>query len=155
MAYFKIESGVVVQKQPNAEDGFIQGPDDVICGFLYAKGKFSLPPNPDQDWPTIIETRRYQAEIAGMTFEGMRIDTDDRSKVLITGAALKAMRSADYVLRWKTGEGFVDLPAELVLIIADAVSDRTQLCFDREDALLGAVADGSITAAMVEEGWPA
>jgi len=105
-------------------------------------------------WANLIESRRYQAEIAGITINNMRFDTDDRSKTLITGAALKAMRSTDFVLRWKTAEGFVDLPAAQVLIIADAVSDRTQLCFDREDALLGAVADGSITAAMVEEGWP-
>jgi len=30
-----------------------------------------------------------------------------------------------------------------------------QACFNREAELLGAVADGSITAEMLEEGWPA
>lgn len=107
------------------------------------------------DWAERIAARRWIAETAGTTFGGMPIDTDDRSKLLINGAALRADRSADYVLRWKTSEGFVDLTAAQVLAVADAVSEHVQLCFDREDALLGAVADGSITVEMLEEGWPA
>ena len=111
-------------------------------------------PVPAPDWPALIATRRWLAETSGTTFGGMPIDTDDRSKLLINGAALRADRSADYVLRWKTSEGFVDLPAAQVLAIADAVSEHVQLCFDREDALLSAVADGSITTEMLEDGWP-
>ncbi|VVO44296.1 DUF4376 domain-containing protein [Pseudomonas fluorescens] len=107
------------------------------------------------EWAERIATRRWSAETSGTTFGGMAIDTDDRSKLLINGAALRADRSADYVLRWKTSQGFVDLTAEQVLAVADAVSEHVQLCFDREDALLGAVAEGSITAVMLEEGWPA
>ena len=107
------------------------------------------------DWPALIAARRWQAETSGTTFGGMPIDTDDRSKLLINGAALRADRSADYVLRWKTSQGFVDLTAAQVLAVADAVSEHVQRCFDREDALLVAVADGSITAEMLEEGWPA
>ncbi|WP_288101080.1 DUF4376 domain-containing protein [Pseudomonas sp.] len=113
------------------------------------------PPVPSLDWPALIATRRWLAETSGTTFGGMPIDTDDRSKLLINGAALRADRSADYVLRWKTSQGFVDLTAAQVLAVADAVSEHVQLCFDREDALLVAVADGSITAEMLEEGWPA
>ena len=124
-------------------------------GDLYKGGSFTKPAAPAFDWASLISARRYTAEIAGTTIEGMPIDTDDRSKTLINGAALRADRNADYVLRWKTSDGFVDLPAARVLAIADAVSEHVQLCFDREDALLGAVTDGSITAAMLDEGWPA
>lgn len=46
MAYFKVEDDVVVQKQPNFEDGFIEGPDDVYCGYTYKSGKFSAPAAP-------------------------------------------------------------------------------------------------------------
>lgn len=106
------------------------------------------------DWEDRIAARRWLAETSGTTFGGMPIDTDDRSKLLINGAAMRADRSADYVLRWKTSGGFVDLTAAQVLAIADAVSEHVQLCFDREDVLLGAVADSSITAEMLEEGWP-
>lgn len=107
------------------------------------------------EWTSQIAARRYQAEIGGIELSGMPIETDDRSKLLINGAALRANRSADYVLRWKTSEGFVDLTADQVLAVADAVSEHVQECFDREDALLAAVADGSITADKLEEGWPA
>lgn len=107
------------------------------------------------EWSERIATRRWLAETSGTTFGGVPIDTDDRSKLLINGAALRADRSADYVLRWKTSQGFVDLTAAQVLAVADAVSEHVKLCFDREDALLVAVTDGSITAEMLEEGWPA
>ena len=112
-------------------------------------------PAPAPDWPALIATRRWVAETGGTTINGLPIDTGDRSKLLINGAAMRADRSADYVLRWKTSEGFVDLTAVQVLAIADAVSEHVQLCFDREDALLGAVADGSIAIEMLGEGWPA
>lgn len=111
-------------------------------------------PAPAPDWAALIATRRRLAETSGTTFGGMPIATDDRSKTLINGAALRAYRSTDYVLRWKTSDGFVDLPAAQVLAIAGAVSEHVQMCFDREDVLLGAVVDGSITGEMLEEGWP-
>jgi len=106
-----------------------------------------------EQWAAQIAARRYEAEIAGTIVGGMPIATDDRSKLLINGAALRANRSSDYVLRWKTSSGFVDLSADQVLAVADAVSEHVQACFDREDALLAAVADGTITDAMLEEGW--
>lgn len=112
-------------------------------------------PAPVIDWPSLIADRRWQVEVAGVTVGGIQIETDDRSKLLINGAALRANRNADYVLRWKTPTGFIDLTATQVLAVADAVCEHVQLCFDREDELLCAVADGSITAEMLEEGWPA
>ena len=124
-------------------------------GDLYIDGEFQKPAAPTPDWAALIAARRWLAETSGTTFGGMPIDTDDRSKLLINGASLRADQSADYVLRWKTSGGFVDLTAAQVLAIADAVSEHVQLCFDREDALLVAVADGLITAEMLEEGWPA
>lgn len=121
--------------------------------------KLAKAPEPDPlpvpDWPALIAARRWVAETSGIAVAGAPIETDDRSKLLINGAALRANRNADYVLRWKTSEGFVDLTADQVLAVADAVSEHVQLCFDREDALLGAVADGSIMAEMIEDGWPA
>lgn len=120
--------------------------------------KLAAPPAPEPlpppDWAALIAARRYDAEVAGTVVGGMSIATDDRSKLLINGAALRANRSSDYVLRWKTSDGFVDLSAAQVLAVADAVSEHVQACFDREDALLGAVTDESITAEMLEEGWP-
>jgi hypothetical protein len=41
MKYVKVIDGVVVQKQPNAQAGFIEAPDSVVCGFLYDGTNFS------------------------------------------------------------------------------------------------------------------
>lgn len=51
MAFVLIEDGVVVQKQPYYEPGFIEAPDDVICGFLYDEetGAFWEPPPPEPE----------------------------------------------------------------------------------------------------------
>lgn len=113
------------------------------------------PPAPTPDWPSLIAARRYTAEMAGTVVQGMAIATDDRSQGLITGAALAAMLDADYTIKWKTAEGFVELTGAQIIGVASAVRAYVQACFDREADLLAAVADGSITEPMLDEGWPA
>ena len=119
---------------------------------LAAAPEAESPPAPD--WSALIAARRYTAETAGTTVEGMPIDTGRDSQGLITGAALAAMLDPAYSVRWKTVAGFVDLTAQQIIGVASAVRAFVQASFDREVVLLGAVADGSITAEMVEEGWP-
>ena len=127
----------------------------VQAGWLHQGGEeFSEPEPVAVDWPALIAARRYQAEIAGIDIEGMYVDTDDRSKLLINGAESRASRNPDYVLNWKTPGGFVLIPAAHVLMIADAVADHVQTCFDREAELLAAVSEGGINSEMLEEGWP-
>ena len=101
-----------------------------------------------------IAARRWQAETAGIAVSGMRIETDDRSKLLINGAALEAVIDPSYVMQWKAPEGFIPLGAEQVVGVARAVRAHVQACFDREAELLEALSDGTFTDAMLEEGWP-
>ena len=83
-----------------------------------------------------IATARYNAEIAGVTINGVSIKTDRESQGLITGAALKAMQDNTYTCRWKGIDGFVELTAPQIIAIADAVRAHVQACFDREAELL-------------------
>jgi hypothetical protein len=106
------------------------------------------------EWKQRIADRRYQAETSGTTIEGMPIDTGRDSQGLITGAAVQAIIDPSYSLHWKTTAGFVDLTAQQVLGVASAVRAFVQACFNRESDLLDAVAAGTITADMLEEGWP-
>ena len=106
------------------------------------------------EWPSLISARRYIAETSGTVIEGMPIDTGRDSQALITGATVAAMLDADYSIRWKTAAGFVELTGAQIIGVASAVRAYVQGCFDREAELLGAVTDGSITAAMLNEGWP-
>ena len=104
--------------------------------------------------PGRIAARRFDAETAGITFNGISLDTTRQSQALITGAALSATRNPDYTVRWKTQDGPVVLDADALGAAADAVRDHVQACFDREFDLLDALADGSFTESMLDEGWP-
>jgi len=107
-----------------------------------------------EQWASQIAARRYDAEIAGATIDGMPIDTGRDSQGLITGAAVQAIIDPAYSLHWKTSTGFVELTGQQILGVASMVRAHVQSCFNREAALLDAVADGTITAAMLDEGWP-
>ncbi|RAU40152.1 DUF4376 domain-containing protein [Pseudomonas sp. RIT411] len=103
-----------------------------------------------------IAARRYQAQIAGTTLEGMPVDTSTDSQALITGAALAAVLDSNYVCRWKMADSTrVELDAKMIIAVASAVRDHIQACYDREAELLTAVADGTFSEAMLQEGWPA
>lgn len=126
----------------------------VEAGWGYADGEFIEPEPAAIDWPSAIAARRWEAEVAGVDIAGIHVDTDDRSKLLINGAALEAMIDPGYVMKWKTLSGFVELQASQVLAVARAVRAHVQACFDREAVLLDAVANGTITDDMIEESWP-
>jgi hypothetical protein len=95
-----------------------------------------------------IAARRYDAEISGIHLSGLEVNTDDRSKLLINGAALEATIDPTYVMQWKTTSGFVELNATQVIGIARAVRAHVQACFNREAELLAALEAGTITASM-------
>jgi hypothetical protein len=76
---------------------------------------------------------RYEREIAGLSFNGLVLKTDDRSKALLQGAAFSATRNPAYTKTWKLG------PTERVtllaahLIMAHEMLDRfVTNCFDKE-----------------------
>lgn len=101
-----------------------------------------------------IAARRYEAETAGIDVAGMHVDTDDRSKLLINGAAVEAMLDPDYQMQWKTPDGFVELTGAQVIGVARAVRAHVQACFDREAELLAALGAGTFEPGMLDEGWP-
>lgn len=152
-----LELGYVIvtyDPQPELAEG-----EQLEYGDLRKKGKkvirgWTVIPVPPPDWPALIADRRWAAEVAGVDITGIHVDTDDRSKLLINGAALEAMIDPGYVMKWKTLSGFVELQAAQVLAVARAVRAHVQACFDREAVLLDAVANGTITADMIEESWP-
>ena len=44
MAWIKIENNTIIQKQPYQEEGFVEAPDNVICGMIEEGGSFVNPP---------------------------------------------------------------------------------------------------------------
>lgn len=109
---------------------------------------------PSEDYAALIAQRRYEAETGGMQYAGLFIETDDRSKLLINGAALEATMDPAYSVRWKTSEGFVTFNSHQAIGLARAVRAHVQACFDREAELLEEVADGTFDRAHLDTGWP-
>jgi hypothetical protein len=100
-----------------------------------------------------IAQARYNAEIAGITINGVSIKTDRESQGLITGAALKAMQDPDYTCRWKSIDGFVELTAPQIIAIADAVRQHVQSCFDHEAELLPLIESAMTQAELDAIEW--
>ena len=105
-------------------------------------------------WVDQIAARRFEVETGGVTVAGVKLNTERDSQSLLTGAAFAATLDPAYHIKWKAATGFVDLTGEQVIGLASQVRAFVQACFNREAELLGAVADGSITAEMLEEDWP-
>lgn len=103
-----------------------------------------------------IAAARYKAETAGVTVNGILIDTGRDSQALITGAALAAMLDENYSLNWKTTAGFIHLSAPEIIAVAQAVRTHVQTCFDREGELV-ALVDAAETKEDLDEiiiSWP-
>lgn len=113
------------------------------------------PAAPLVDYVALMASKRYEHEIAGISLNGMAIDTGRDSQGLITGAVVQAMLDPGYSLVWKTSTGFVRLTADQIIGVASAVRAHVQACFDRESELLEALSDNTLTEVMLEEGWPA
>lgn len=115
----------------------------------------------EDDHRAAIAARRWQAEVAGITWNGYGIATDRESQDKI----VQETRAIDRGLRVE-GKGWkcLDLAAGIVVFrsttnaemmaIADAVYDYVSACFAREEVLLSEIAAGAYDPAMLETGWP-
>lgn len=140
---------------PEIPDGHELKDGDVTIIDGRAIRQWEVVPPPAPEWKSLIAARRYEAEIGGIEIAGMHVDTDDRSKLLINGAALEAMLDPAYTMQWKTPAGFVELDAAQVLGVARAVRAHVQACFNREAELLDALEAGTFAPEMLDQGWPA
>ncbi|NCU31320.1 DUF4376 domain-containing protein, partial [Candidatus Saccharibacteria bacterium] len=58
-----------------------------------------------EDKKIAIAQARYNAEIAGVTINGVSIKTDRETQAVLTAACLQAYIDSGYSLQWKTGDG--------------------------------------------------
>ena len=95
---------------------------------------------------------RYAQEISGTNVGGIPVQTDDRSKLLITGKRVQAIESPNGTWNWKTGPGTsATLTAAQVIAVADGVAAFVQGCFDREIAIaaqISAMTDWTAVASI-------
>lgn len=79
---------------------------------------------------------RFTAETAGITFNGVKIETDREGRGLITGTVVQAYIDPAYLLQWKTSTWFIQLTAERLKAVGTVVLKHVQDCFDKEAELL-------------------
>ena len=103
---------------------------------------------------TEIAQARYNAEIAGVTSNGVLIKTDRETQAVLTAACLQAYIDSGYSLNWKTGDGtFVSLPAEKIMAFGTAVRSHVQSCFDHEAELLPLIEAATTEAELEAINW--
>ena len=101
-----------------------------------------------------IAQARYNAEIAGVTINGVSIKTDRETQAVLTSACLQAYIDSGYSLNWKTGDGtFVSLPAEQIMAFGTAVRAHVQSCFDHEAELLPLIESAETEAELNLIAW--
>lgn len=115
----------------------------------------ALPKLSREDLIAVAAARRWLAETAGIDVAGVRVPTDDRAKMLVSGAA-SSMADADEVL-FKAASGFVSLTGVQIRAIRDAITAHVAACFAKEAAVVAAIQARTIKtiAAIEAAGWPA
>jgi hypothetical protein len=115
-----------------------------------------------------LRLRKWQTKDAGITVNGIQIDTDDRGQATISGAVLNCLRNPNWTTQWKTAavnpDGtavWMTVGATEVNAIADAMTGYTEACFTVEAAkqaevaaLTGTAAIQGWQATMLDIGWP-
>lgn len=82
------ENNIVIQKQPNAAEGFILAPADVVCGQIFDGETFVNPPQS----PETIKLKKlaalhnlYQQIVTqGLTYNGTVFQIDDEARLNMT-----------------------------------------------------------------------
>lgn len=104
----------------------------------------------------VLTEHKWRIVNGGLVVQGTALRTDEESRNLITGAALRATLGARSA-RWKiqSGAARIEMTPQQVIGIALAVSDFVQACFDAEEAVELAIDDyatpEAVRAAFVSE----
>lgn len=98
--------------------------------------------------------KRWQVECGGISVGGLAVPTDDRAKMLISGAAA-TLGDAD-TIQFKSRAGWVVLTGEQLRAVRAMVTAHVQACFAAEAAVAAGIAAGTITsiAAVDAAAWP-
>lgn len=113
------------------------------------------PAPPKVDLYAYAADKRWRVETGDVSVGGMTVATDDRSKVMIMGARIKADADPDYVVGWKGADGnFVELSAPQIIAVSDAVLAHVDACFAAEASVAAAITAGAITTTQQIDDWP-
>jgi len=114
-----------IERRQKIKQGLVGGED--IAALVQPR------PEPEPVPPTLLEyaaTKRWETETGGITVGGISIHTDDRSKLMMTGARLRAENNPDVTEQWNAADGEVyTLTSVQIIALADAVAAHVSACF--------------------------
>ena len=97
MKYAKIENNIVIQTQPNEEEGFIEVSDDVFCGMELVDGEFIISLRVRTVDEQIAELNKQRdAELSGFVIDNIYINEE----LLKTMAVKHSFAEDDEVIQW-------------------------------------------------------
>lgn len=104
------------------------------------------PPSPEE-LVAYAAQKRWEAEVGGITVNGLCVHTDDRSKIMVIGARNAAQVNPNFTTEWKAVDGtFVTLDAAAIIAVSDAVLTHLSRCFEVEASVLAGIGGGAITS---------
>lgn len=121
--YVKTENGVVVQRQPYAQIGFIEAPENVVCGWLWDGEQFT-PPAVDlsglkREKNAEINAARLTANFSTFTHAGKAIACDQLSRSDIDGTNGLVALYGSLPPGWPGGWKAVDNTYVAIATVAD------------------------------------
>lgn len=130
--------------------------DAALAAVLAPYGRSLWPVPLKERLSAYVADKRWQVETGGIVVGGLPVATDDRSKIMIIGARVKAAADGDFTTEWKTQAGFVSIDASTIVAISDAVLAHVDACFAAEAVVLAAIEAGTITttAEIDTADWP-
>ena len=100
-----------------------------------------------------VAAKRWEKEVGGIEVDGLFIATDDRSKMMISGARVAAQGNPEFSTQWKTATGdFLMVDAATIIAVSDAVLDHVAQCFAVEASITADLQSGAdFTFADIDE----
>nr|WP_047581392.1 DUF4376 domain-containing protein [Methylobacterium sp. ZNC0032] len=125
--------------------------DEALPGWSYADGLFVGPETQGLSKAELTARaadRRWRQEVGGITVAGVPVATDDRAKLMITGARVAAMADPDWSTVWHGADGQTyPVDAAAMVAISDAVQAHVNSGFATFAAVKAAIEAGTITTA--------
>ncbi|MEN5297536.1 DUF4376 domain-containing protein [Brucella sp. TWI559] len=91
-----------------------------------------------------LAAKRWEKEVGGIEVNGLFVATDDRSKMMISGARVAAESNLEFATQWKTATGdFLMVDAASIIAVSDAVLDHVARCFAVEAAITADLQSGA------------
>ena len=143
MPIFRVfNDGKSVQNMP---DDYAAQPGDVLFDHFPTLEERGIVVDPRTDLVAYAADARWRREVAGTTVDlggdlVVPVATDDRSKIMIMGAASAAAADEEYTTPWKTVTGaFVTLTAAQLQTVAAKVAVHVRTCFAVERSVVTSI----------------